>query len=106
MKLRTCFFVICLCLISLSLFSQTTVQGKIEPSPNWRGILYVIRVDKLGAQIPSLIDSIQLGDDGSFSYNLLEDAQGLMYEFRQPPKNGNYKSLTSGFNDNWFHILA
>ena len=106
MKFKNLLFLVFLLLFTFPLFSQTIIEGKIEPSPNWRSILYVIRIDKLGAQIPFLIDSIQLKKDGSFSYTLLEDAQGLLYEFRQPPKGGNYRSLTSGYNDNWFHIIA
>lgn len=99
-----------LCLLSLGLnsttFGQLSISGIIEPSAQWESILYVIRIDRIDLSTPVLVDSIQLEKEGSFTYTFDGNPQGILYELRQPPKGGNFKSLTGGFNDNWFHVIS
>jgi thiol-disulfide isomerase/thioredoxin len=92
-------------MITISCHGRQTIVGKIETSSNWEKKLYVIRIDRLGLQVPVLIDSIALDKDGTFTYSFTEDPQGIFYEFRQPPLGGNYKSVVGGYNDNWFHVV-
>jgi thiol-disulfide isomerase/thioredoxin len=87
-------------------WAQFTICGRINNSTNYTNTLYVIRVDRLGIQKPVLIDSIIINADGTFKYEAASDRQGILYEFRLSPNGGNYKSLTSGIADNWFHIIT
>jgi thiol-disulfide isomerase/thioredoxin len=97
-------------LLSLGLnsiaFGQLSISGIIEPSARWEPMLYVIRIDRIGLSSPILVDSIQLEKNGSFNFTFDTDPQGILYELRQPPKGGNFKSLTGGINDNWFHVIS
>ncbi|MCW5912069.1 MAG: TlpA family protein disulfide reductase [Cyclobacteriaceae bacterium] len=81
---------------------QVKITGRLFLSPNWESKLYVMRVDRIGIYIPTLVDSIELKNDGTFSYDLGDDPQGILYQFRLPPKGHNHKSIKSGFDDNWF----
>lgn len=83
---------------------QVKINGKLLLSPNWESKLYVMRIDRIGLYNPILVDSIKLANDGTFSYDLGDDPQGILYQFRLPPKGHNHKSIRSGFDDNWFLI--
>lgn len=96
---------LCLGLSSIT-FGQLSISGIVSPSPKWESILYVVRIDRIDLSTPVLVDSIQLEENGSFNYMFDANPQGILYELRQPPKGGNFKSLTGGFNDNWFHVIS
>lgn len=104
--MKSLFLISIFLVAALSGVCQLNIVGNITPSLEWESKLYVIRIDKIGLHTPVLIDSIQLDKNGSFRYKLENDPQGLLYEFRQPKKGGNHKSLTSGYNDNWFHLIS
>jgi thiol-disulfide isomerase/thioredoxin len=87
-------------------FGQLSISGTITPSSRWESKLYVIRIDRISLSSPVLVDSISLKKNGTFSYTFDANPQGIMYELRQPPKGGNFKSVTGGFNDNWFHVIS
>ena len=102
-KMKSLALIISVFYLSVPGYGQLTISGNIRPSLKWEQTLYVTRIDRLGLHTPVLIDTIAIESDGSFSYEFAPDPQGLLYELRQPPKGGDYKSL---INDNWFLVIS
>lgn len=92
--------------LSPLVYSQLSISGVIKPSSEWENKLYVIRVDRIGIGVPVVVDSISLNKDGGFKYTFDANPQGLFYELRLPPKGGNLKSMVSGYQDNWIHVIS
>ena len=83
---------------------QAGISGKILWNNGWEKRLYLGVMDDFNKNFRT-IDTIQLNQDGSFTWEQPVNDSSVLYRLLLPPAGGNEYSIVEGYADNFIYLL-